>query len=33
MLIGSGALARAYVVQGIEINDGVVQLVGIDIDA
>jgi len=33
MLIGAGALARACVVQGIEITDGVVQLAGIDIDA
>ena len=33
MLIGTGALARAYVVQGIEITNGIVQLVGIDIDA
>jgi hypothetical protein len=32
MFVGTGALVGAYVVQGIEIEDGVVELVAIDID-
>lgn len=32
MMIGAGALVSAFVVHGIETEDGVVQLVGIDID-
>ncbi len=33
MLIGTSVLTRAYVVQGVETTDGVIQLVGVDIDA
>jgi len=32
MLVGTGALVRAYVVHGIEVGDGVIDLVAIDID-
>ncbi len=32
MFIGSGALARAFVVQGLETSAGFVELVGVDIE-
>mgnify|MGYP001826801036 CR=1 FL=1 len=32
MLIGAGALVRAYVVHGIETSTGVVELIGVELD-